>query len=467
MIEKGDVVVTGVSGGADSVCLLFMLHKMQQRLGFQVVACHVNHGLRGKDADADETYVKELCSTLHVPLEVFHENVELISRNRKQSTEEAGREVRAEDFEKVCMQYKGSKIAAAHHQDDNAETLLLNVARGTGLRGLCGIRPVRGKWIRPLLCLNREEIESWLREKGIEWCSDVTNEEDDYTRNRVRHHILPAMEQQINQKTVMHLNELSRQAREIWEYLDEKTEAAWKRCVKEKNSDFVLSKAEYDRLPAAVQTLLLRRCICEAAETERDIGTIHVEMVRALFEKQTGRMANVPGGVSVHRVYEGLCFRKQRADGAGLGKQETWDPVWLSVPGETYLPATNQTVVCTLHEAEERIHGKEIPQKSYTKCFDYDIIKYGLCARTRRSGDYLTTGEKNGRQKLKSYFVNEKVPREERADRLLIADGSHIVWIPGMRMSSEYRLRDGTKKILMIKITEGKNDGREDQSIAF
>ena len=145
MIEEGDRVIAGVSGGADSVCLLFMLCSLRGRLGFEVSVCHVNHGLRGADADADERYVEALGGKLKVPCRIFRENVKLAARKRKQSLEEAGRMVRREAFETMCREDGGTKIATAHHRDDNAETVLLNMARGTGLKGLCGIHPVGGK----------------------------------------------------------------------------------------------------------------------------------------------------------------------------------------------------------------------------------------------------------------------------------------------------------------------------------
>lgn len=169
MIGKGDVVVAGVSGGADSVCLLFVLCGLRRELGFSVRACHVNHGLRGAEADADEEYVRRLCRDLGVPCRFFHEDVEWIARKRKQSPEEAGRMVRREAFLTMCREDGGTKIATAHHRDDNAETVLLNMARGTGLKGLGGIRPVTGKWIRPLLALTREQTEGYLRRRGITW----------------------------------------------------------------------------------------------------------------------------------------------------------------------------------------------------------------------------------------------------------------------------------------------------------
>ena len=202
MISEDDVVIAGVSGGADSVCLLFVLCELQRSMGFRVKVCHVNHGLRGEEADADERYVVELCRRMGVECRIFREDVELIARNRKQSQEEAGRAVRRAAFERMCREDGGTKIATAHHRDDNVETVLMNISRGTGIQGLCGIWPVRGKWIRPLLYLDRCQIEAFLTDQKLAWRTDLTNNEDSYTRNRIRHNIIPAMTEQINAGTV-------------------------------------------------------------------------------------------------------------------------------------------------------------------------------------------------------------------------------------------------------------------------
>ena len=160
MLKKEDKVITGVSGGADSICLLFVLLELQKKIPFELVVVHVNHGLRGEDADGDEAYVKELCKEHGIVCEIYSENVELIAKNRKQSTEEAGRYVRREAFQKAMQTHGGTKIALAHHKNDSVETFFMNLARGTGLKGLGGIRPVVGEYIRPLLCLERKEIET-------------------------------------------------------------------------------------------------------------------------------------------------------------------------------------------------------------------------------------------------------------------------------------------------------------------
>ena len=477
MIEKGDVVIAGVSGGADSVCLLFVLCALREKLGFQVKACHVNHGLRGADADADEAYVRRLCLDLGVPCRFFSVNVELTAKKRKQSAEEAGRALRREAFEAMCREDGGTKIATAHHKDDNAETLLFNMARGTGLKGLGGIRPAAGKWVRPLLALTREQTEQYLKDRGIPWCEDRTNDGDDYTRNRIRHHILPALKEQINPAAARHLDELSRQAREVWDYLEQGVDRAWENCVtlgyaegrheRKKKTDAAapgpvrgrmleISACQFEKEMPAVQNQLLRRCLAYVRGAEKDIGTVHTAAVAELFGKQAGRRIDLPGKVRAERTYTGVQVRKEEPEkNAAAG-------IRLAIPGKVKIPGSRRYIECRVMERTDRCAAEEIPQKSYTKWLDYDIIKYSLSARTRQAGDYLTIDEQGSRQKLKALFINEKIPREEREHMVLIADGAHIVWIPGYRMSRAYYVGGRTKRILEIKITEEEENGRDD-----
>lgn len=467
MIDKGDVVIAGVSGGADSVCLLFVLCALRETLGFDLRVCHVNHGLRGVDADADEAYVRELCAKLGVSGRFFHKDVELIAKKRKQSLEEAGRTVRREAFETMCREDGGTKIATAHHRDDNAETVIWNMARGTGLKGLCGIRPAAGLWIRPLLAFTREEIERYLCGKGVAWCEDATNAEDAYTRNRIRHNILPVLEEQVNRGSARHLYELSVQARDIWDYLEQGVDRAWENCVRVRCGADKESSEEEDRespgelwidrerffceMPA-VQNQLLRRCLAFIKGEEKDIGAVHVAELAGLFDRQSGRSVDLGGGVRARRTYTGVALYRQCGPEAASGREE--DEIQLPVPGEATFSPTGQKITCRFVENGDYLRAKAMPQKSYTKWIDYDIIKYSLSARTRRGGDYFTLDDSGSRQKLKSYFINEKIPREDREKMLLIADGDHVVWIPGRRMSRAYHVSSTTEKILEINITE-------------
>jgi len=221
MLTEEDCVIVGVSGGADSVCLLLMLLEMRKEIGFDIVAVHVNHGLRGEEADEDEAFVKQFCVERDVLLETYFANIEDVAKERKMSTEEAGREVRRECFEQARIKYKGTKIALAHHQNDNAETFLFRLARGTGLKGLGGMAPVKDEYIRPLLCVARNEIEAYLREQGISYCADASNESDEYTRNRIRNHMIPYLETEINSKTIEHMSETMEQMRQVQDYLEQ------------------------------------------------------------------------------------------------------------------------------------------------------------------------------------------------------------------------------------------------------
>ena len=472
MLESDDVVIAGVSGGADSVCLLFVLWGLKEKLGFKLRVCHVNHGLRGAEADADEAYVKSLCEKLSVPCRFFHEDVESFAKKWKQSPEEAGRTVRKNAFEAMCREDGGTKIATAHHQGDNAETVLWNMARGTGLKGLRGIRPVEGRCIRPLLALTREETERFLQEKGVRWCEDATNAQDGYTRNRIRHNILPVLAEQVNPQVARHLEELSRQAGEVWDYLERGTDRAWERCVSVCGSDGKTPAHEKDarmrdgcslyidedtfreEMPA-VQKQLLKRCLSSVRGREQDIGSVHVASLSELFTKQTGRSLNLPGKVTARKMYGGVSLSREEQCKSSIPAEE----ILLAVPGTVVWPGADEggkrwRITCRFLENADFWQAEEFPQKSYTKWIDYDIIKYGLSARTRQSGDYFIVDESGSRQKLKAFFINEKVPQEERKRMLLIADGEHIVWIPGRRMSRAYHISSTTKKVLEINITE-------------
>ena len=454
MIQSKDTVVTGVSGGADSICLLFALLELQKKLDFRLAVCHVNHQIRGKSADEDEAFVRRLCEERGIPFWAFHENVELIAAKRKQSLEEAGRMVRREAFETVRREVGGTKIATAHHKNDSAETLLMNLARGAGLKGMCAIRPVNGIWIRPLLCLERREIEAWLEEQNLPYCQDETNDEDEYMRNRVRHRMIPELEKQVNTRAVRHFCDAAGQVQEVWDYLEAQTQEAFADCTeKTGESEIFIDHDKFAALPPVIGKLVIKKALETAAGSEKDIAACHVETVLDLFAGQTGRRADLPYRLTAERTYTGVCIgpkrEAQRAD--GYAKE-------LAVPGETRVAEKHWNVTCRVFEKKAAFSFAQIPQKTYTKWFDYDIIKNSLFIRSRRQGDSITIDNTGSRQKLKKYFINEKVPAAMREELLVIADGEQILWIPGMRQSHAYQVREHTKRILEIRITEEKTD---------
>lgn len=465
MLTCGDRVIAGVSGGADSVCLFLMLLELREKIGFDLIAVHVHHGLRGEAADQDQQFVEALCEQHRIPLEIFRVNLESIAKKRKQSLEEAGRMVRREAFDSVCKKYGGNKIALAHHQNDNAETLLWNLSRGTGLDGLGGIRPVNGKFIRPLLCMNRKEIEEYLAKRKQSYCIDETNAGTDYTRNKLRHLVLPILEEQVNSAAVRHMNETMEQIWELQEYMQEQVEAAYQECVQEhfeKACWIQIQQKSFETFPELIKKMVIRKGMEQVGGKKRDLSHKHVDVMMELMNKQVGRTLDLPYEMHAKRNYEGIRLEKQRTYSFGEEKkaeimQECMSE--LNIPGETILADRNLKLRCKILEKPKNLSIKDIPQKIYTKWFDYGIIKSSLYIRTRQAGDTIVIDEKGHQKKLKNWFVDEKIPKEVRDSQLLLAENNDILWVLGHRMSQAYQVKQSTKWILQIEVETYKSDG--------
>ena len=465
MLTCGDRVIAGVSGGADSVCLFLMLLELREKIGFDLIAVHVHHGLRGEAADQDQQFVEALCEQRRIPLEIFRVNLESIAKKRKQSLEEAGRMVRREAFDSVCKKYGGNKIALAHHQNDNAETLLWNLSRGTGLDGLGGIRPVNGKFIRPLLCMNRKEIEEYLAKRKQSYCIDETNAGTDYTRNKLRHLVLPILEEQVNSAAVRHMNETMEQIWELQEYMQEQVEAAYQECVQEhfeKACWIQIQQKSFETFPELIKKMVIRKGMEQVGGKKRDLSHKHVDVMMELMNKQVGRTLDLPYEMHAKRNYEGIQLEKRRTYSSGEEKkaeimQECMSE--LNIPGETILADRNLKLRCKILEKPKNLSIKDIPQKIYTKWFDYGIIKSSLYIRTRQAGDTIVIDEKGHQKKLKNWFVDEKIPKEVRDSQLLLAENNEILWVLGHRMSQAYQVKQSTKWILQIEVETYKSDG--------
>ncbi len=453
MAEEGEGVLAAVSGGADSVCLLWVLHELSEELGIHVAAFHLNHGLRGEEADRDEAYVRALCGKLSVPLSVVRENVAEYAAAHGISEEEAGRNLRYFHLEQAARQFSCEKTATAHHKDDNAETILLNMFRGSGLRGLGGIRPVRDTIIRPLLCLTREEIEAYLREKGISWCEDSTNGECRYARNKIRNELLPWVGENINDRAREHILNTASLASRADAYFSCQAEtilseeAAFPEAAilpgeagvpakrAEARQKVSIRTAVFDKQPDILKEYLVRAMISRVSGSQKDISSRHIEAVCSLKGPGGGCEAMLPYGLKALRGYETLEIRKQ--EGIPDGKEDHTRVVMRTFSWKKDL---------------------EIPKNQYTKWFDYDKIKDTLSVRNRKSGDYfLISGGK--RKLLKRFFIDEKIPEERRESIKLLAEGSHVLWVIGYRISEYYKITNTTRTILEVKICKGEDHG--------
>lgn len=442
LLGSKDTVIAGISGGADSICLLFMLLELKKELNLELFAVHINHGLRGDSADADEAYVKAVCQEQGVECIVFHEDVSAYAKERRLTLEEAGREVRRKRFLQVLEERGAAKIALAHHKNDNAETFLWNLCRGSGLAGLRGILPKNGVWIHPLLCLSRGEIESYLEKREISYCTDETNLQDCYTRNRIRKFVIPYLEEHVNAKSVSHIAESMETLTGVWSFVDRETKRCMKGCVKRQEGEngcvsWTISEAELKMAPPELISHIIYRTLCEAAGRPKDIASVHVKAVRDLFGRQVGRKLCLPYGVRALRCYEGVSLER--------GRSKAGDADGLFTKKILEKPADLQT----------------FPQNIYTKWFDYDIIQNALKIRHREPGDYIVIDKDGRTQKLKQYFINEKIPQNIRDSIWLVAEGHEILWIVGYRQSQRYQISRNTKRILEIQFYGGNEDERD------
>ncbi|MCI8638811.1 MAG: tRNA lysidine(34) synthetase TilS [Coprococcus sp.] len=462
MIQPGDTVIAGVSGGADSICLLCVLVELSKALGFHLVVVHVNHGIRGAAADADEAYVQERCAAWSIPCETFHRDVPAFAKEHRISEEEAGRTIRRGAFEDAVRRHGGDRIALAHQMEDNAETFLLNLARGSRIKGLGGIRPVNGVYIRPLLCVGRQEIEQYLEKKGIAYCMDATNLEDTYTRNRIRSHVIPYLIEEVNERTVEHINGAMEELRKIQDYLAERAEEAFQRCVLEREDGYLIGKEALEGQEELLRSMTVRMALARLAGGVKDLEEIHAKAILELMGKQSGRKAILPYGICAVRTYGGVLLRKSESrKGASEGKKALEgkeDPEGKEMFLDLYLNQEKTfqygewTISCRILQNVGNMD--DVPKKKYTKWFDYDIIKQNVSIRARRPGDWIVIDRNGNSQKLKSYFINEKIPADIRSGIPLIAEGDQILWIVGYRQSKAYQVTKETTSILEISVVE-------------
>lgn len=452
MLKAEDSVIVGVSGGADSVCLLLVLDEISKRTGFKITAVHVNHNIRGLDAIKDQEFVENLCKRLNITCKVENIYPLEMAKEKGYSTEEAGRIGRYTCFKKIMEELSATKIAVAHNKDDNAETVLLNLFRGTGIKGLCGILPVRDEVIRPLLCVSRAEIEEYLKECNQKFCTDATNLSDDYTRNKVRHNILPYAGEFINNKSLDNVTLAAENLVEIERFLSAITDKLFLKAVKIISDEELFIENKISDEDVVIRKRLIRKALGYVAGSLKDITKEHVNMVLGLFDNDVSKMVNLPYDIAAVRTYEGVTICRESKQ----KKEEESLFVEIDMNRDMVYETAKGRFKITIEDNYK--NNEEIEDILYTKVFDYDTIKGNLVIRNKQIGDYIEIA--NGQnKKLKSYFIDCKIPQQQRKDKILIADGNHILWIVGHRISNAYKVSGKTKKILKISYI-GENYGR-------
>lgn len=488
LLQPKDRVLAGVSGGADSVCLLFMLlflkKRMQEELHIEVV--HVHHMIRGEEADEDMAYVENLCAGLRVAFHGVQIPVPRIAGEQGLSLEEAGRKVRYDTFEKLCQKQNLTKIAVAHHKDDQAETVFMNLLRGSGMKGAAGIPAKREKIVRPLLCLTRKEIELYLREKAVNYCTDSTNHDCEYTRNKVRNRIFPYLVKHVNAKALEHLVSFGEQAEEVDDYFQKQAHILLEKYGKLNEKRVILS-LDCMQEPGILRTYIIRLCLEKTGGGLKNISAVHMKQIQQLMEGRTGTIIQLPRGIRIEKSYDEIIFFQEKSEIKQAGKEVLMNFAWESVPGNPNASERDEEKRQINLVALEENHSYRVaygdgffcfrvknvknfqtfPKKKYTKWFDYDTIKFTLQLRRRMPGDFLVINAAGGKKKLKDYFIDARISRHDREGMTLLAEGSEILWIVGERISERYKVQEATKKVLEVTyeencVADGGQNGREE-----
>lgn len=448
MLERGDSVVVGVSGGADSVALLHVLYTLQKEYDLKLKIVHVHHGLRGAEADRDLAFVKQLGQTWQIPFKEYHFDVKAEAVKQGVGEEEAGRKLRYASFYEEAA---GGKVAVAHNRNDQAETVLMRICRGAGLTGLTGIAPVRGTIIRPLLFCSRKEIEAYCQKEGLDFCEDKTNGLQIYTRNKIRLGLLPWMEKEINVGAVEHIARSAQLLAEEKDFLEGLAEEALADClVFHQEGQVSLKKDALQKCHPALRRRVLRRAFRLVKQDIRDLSFVHMQQVEELLDKETGKRISLAQGLGAEIQYENLHLFFNKTEKVGGYCYE------LSFKKTIFIKEADKYVRLSCN-AEKK---EGIPFPVCTKVFDYDKIKKTLCCRTRQQGDHLSIGSGH-EKKLKDFMIDEKIPRKEREQIPLIACGEEILWVVGYRTAEKFSADETTKNILSIQIWEEKgNEGK-------
>ncbi len=457
LIEKNDGIVAGISGGADSVFLFLYLLQVQKEYNLRLCFVHVNHGIRGSEADSDERFVEELCEQNGVMYKVFYKDIPKMAQEMSMTEEEAGRVYRYECFEDVRKELGYNKIAVAHHQDDQAETVLFQLLRGSGFRGLGGMRAKNADVIRPLLAVKKQEIVETLEKKGQSYCTDSTNNEDEYARNQIRNHLIPYLQENLQKETVSHIAKTASYMQDVTEFIDLQTDMVWEsviECKEGRPKEIKAYLSEMKKLHVVLQREIFMRMIEYMSGRRKDITARHIDALTRLTISQTGRKINLPYDIVAAKYYDCILMsHKDRWYHSSQSFTEVYEEK-ISAGQEYNVTFTNNNShTISFHTEETGIMTDIIKKNSCTKWFDYAKIKNMPELRYPKEGDYLWLRTDGSKKKLSRILIDSKIPADERKNILVLADGAHIMWIPELsRCSAYYYINDKTKKMLCASI---------------
>ena len=449
MIREGDTVLVGVSGGPDSVALLHVLWTLREDLRAGLHVVHLNHLLRGEEARADALFVRELAEKLGLPCTVEDCDVRTLARRTGLSLQEAAREARFAFFERERERVGASKVALGHHADDQAETILFNFLRGSGVSGLAGIPPVRGAYIRPFFEVRRREIEEYCRVNSLAARLDRSNLKPVYTRNRIRLHLLPFLEKEYNPCLVDALTRLGNICREEDAYLDGVSREILEKvasCGEE--GEIVFPVQSLLAQPISLQRRIFRLAWKKVTGQARELPFHHIERLLALLSKRDA-VLTLPWGVRAFK--EGSLVKLSK--NAEREKEIPPYRYLLNIPGLTFLPETGLKIKAEIMPAESAPSFRNLTLRE--ALLDYGLLRRPLWVRRRKEGDVFSPLGQNGKVKLKKFFIDQKVPAEKRNSFPVVVTGEEeIVWVGGLRIADPWKVTEKTTECLYLHIMD-------------
>ncbi len=433
MINHGDNIIVGLSGGADSVSLAHFLANYNERNNVNVIAAHVNHCIRGEEADRDEEFVKNFCEKLGIDLYVKRVDIKRLAKDRGVGLEECGRTERYKYFNELCEKF-GGKIATAHTLSDSEETVILNMTRGCGLKGLCGIPPVRKNIIRPLIFVSRDEIEKYCQKNKLSFVTDSTNLTEDYTRNKIRINVVPVLKN-INEMFDNTFRRMIFQNIEEESYLDELAQEKFNKAKLLNGYDIECIKP----LKSVIKNRVVKKILEDYCPGE--IESKHIEYARRIIDDAHGAVT-LPCDVNIYVNGTKLSKRESR------NEKVEWEHKFFNTNVLTESGRRFIIKIFPINEYKELVkNGNLINYVS----LDSDKIPKNSVFRNRRQGDVFCQAGRGLTKKVKKLFNEIKIPEENRNKIVMLASGSNVIWIDGIGICEDCKVRGNTKFVTVIR----------------
>jgi tRNA(Ile)-lysidine synthase len=444
MLKSGDKVVVALSGGPDSVALLFVLLKLKKELDLSLSLAHVNHKLRGKESDQDQEFVRKLSSDLKLKLYTRSFQVKIQAKKLRLSVEECARKIRYDYLNRLAEKLKAQKIALGHNFNDQAETVLIRLIRGSGSVGLSGIPPVKERIIRPLIEIKREEIEDFLRKKKISYRIDSSNLRTDYMRNKVRLELLPILKKEYNPKIEEVLNRTAYILRAEEKLLDKESGKAYSNVMLRETKDkIILDSKRFSGYDESIKRFMIRNCVKKLKGDLMELTFDKVETLLNLTKQgKSGKRVDLLEDIYGDVTQDHLSIYKKKEEefeyDFSLPKKKRIKKLGIKIYSEI-LPGSS-------------LSKKVAHQNQWVALFDMEKLKPPLRLRSRKNGDKFRPLGMKGTKSVADFLVDSKVPRCERDEVMLLTSRGKIAWLVGYRINEDFKVTPRTKKILKIEI---------------